>query len=90
MQLSPVWEANSSSAGQAISHILWILKINYHLHEILKTVLRIDTERKARTNTAAAAAAAAAAAQITYAHEECWQLLISQQHDINNSECQSI
>jgi len=39
------------------------------LHETLKTVLRIGTERKAGTNTAAAAATTTQLS--TYAHDEC-------------------
>jgi len=32
MEQSPPWEANSSLASEGISHILWILKVHYHVH----------------------------------------------------------
>ena len=30
---SPSWEASDSSASQEISHILWNLKVQYHVHK---------------------------------------------------------
>ena len=33
MQHSPSWEANLSSANQEIPHILWNLKVHYHIHK---------------------------------------------------------
>jgi hypothetical protein len=34
----PSWEANIHSASQEISHILWTLKIQYHVHKSLQLV----------------------------------------------------
>ena len=38
MKQSPSWEANRFSANQEISHILWNLKVHYHIQKYLPPV----------------------------------------------------
>ena len=38
MEQSPSWETNRSSASQGIPHILWNLKVHYHIHTDLPPV----------------------------------------------------
>ena len=33
MEQSPSWEANQFSTSQQISHILWNLKVHYHIYK---------------------------------------------------------
>jgi hypothetical protein len=38
MEQIPSWKANSHSASQEIPHLLWDLKVHYHVHEGLLAV----------------------------------------------------
>jgi len=35
MKQNSSWEANTHSAGQEMSYLLWNLKMHYHIHNIL-------------------------------------------------------
>jgi hypothetical protein len=38
MEQGPSWEDNRSSAAQKILHILWNMKVHYHIHKSLQPV----------------------------------------------------
>jgi len=42
--LSPSWEANSQSASQEIPHLLWNIKVHYHVHDSLLLVSHIFSQ----------------------------------------------
>jgi hypothetical protein len=42
MDQSPPWEANIPSPTQETAHLLWNLKVHYHVHKILLLVPNLN------------------------------------------------